>query len=255
MDVFEACEAMVKAADPDRYVAALFAPAAGRKYLFALYAFNLEIARVAEAVRQPMLGEIRLQWWRETVEQAQQDRPREHDVARALAATFAEVDLPLALFDRMLEARIFDSSPESFETLDALETYADQTSGNLVRLAQAALGESNEDLAREAGLAYGLIGILRAIPFHAQRNKHFLGGSLLAQTVKERALAHLAAASRAARRSGMSVAALPAATVPLYAKALAKHPHAVALYRRQWAILRAATTGRFRTPPLDRSSP
>jgi len=255
MDAFEACEAMVKAADPDRYIAALFAPAARRKYLFALYAFNLEIAKVAEAVRQPMLGEIRLQWWRETVEQAQQGRPREHDVARALAATFAETDLPFELFDQMLQARLFDSDTASFESLDALEAYADQTSGNLMRLAQAVLGESNAPLAREAGLAYGLIGILRAIPFHALRNKHFLGGSLPAQAVKERALAHLAAASRAARRDGMSMAALPAATVPLYAKALARHPHDVALYRRQWAILRAAATGRFRTPASDRSSP
>ena len=103
MDAFEACEAMVKAADPDRYIAALFAPAARRRYLFALYAFNLEIAKVAEAVRQPMLGEIRLQWWRETLEGARAGKPRTHDVARALADTFAEVELPAALFDAMVE--------------------------------------------------------------------------------------------------------------------------------------------------------
>ena len=45
--------------------------------LFALYAFNHEVARVAETVREPMLGAIRLEWWRETVEGA-----REGDAAQ-----------------------------------------------------------------------------------------------------------------------------------------------------------------------------
>ena len=82
--------ASVRAADPDRYFAALFAPAALRPFLFALYAFNAEVARVAETVREPMLGAIRLEWWRETVEGAAKGAPRNHDVARGLAALFAE---------------------------------------------------------------------------------------------------------------------------------------------------------------------
>ena len=43
----------------------LFAPAEHRGALFALYAFNLEVARVREVVREPLAGEIRLQWWRD----------------------------------------------------------------------------------------------------------------------------------------------------------------------------------------------
>ena len=60
----------MRAADPDRYFSALFAPAPARPLLLALYAFNHEVARVAETVREPMLGAIRLEWWRETVEGA-----------------------------------------------------------------------------------------------------------------------------------------------------------------------------------------
>ncbi|HEX4270168.1 MAG TPA: squalene/phytoene synthase family protein, partial [Rhizomicrobium sp.] len=81
--------ASVRTADPDRYFSALFAPANLRPFLFALYAFNAEVARVAESVREPMLGAIRLEWWRETAEGASRASPRNHDVARGLVALFA----------------------------------------------------------------------------------------------------------------------------------------------------------------------
>ncbi|MGZ8323236.1 MAG: squalene/phytoene synthase family protein, partial [Rhodoplanes sp.] len=63
MDSYAHCEALVRAADKDRFLASLFAPAERRRRLFALYAFNAEIARVREVVRTPIAGEIRLQWW------------------------------------------------------------------------------------------------------------------------------------------------------------------------------------------------
>ena len=90
--------ASVRAADPDRYFSALFAPAPLRPLLFALYAFNHEVARVAETVREPMLGAIRLEWWRETVEGAAKGTPRNHDVARGLAALFADRAVALGGF-------------------------------------------------------------------------------------------------------------------------------------------------------------
>jgi len=66
----EACAALVRRADPDRYFASLFAPAEIRPYLFALYAFNHELARIGETVHEPMMGQIRLQWWREAIDGA-----------------------------------------------------------------------------------------------------------------------------------------------------------------------------------------
>src|ERR1700753_2067556 len=111
----------VRAADPDRYFATLFAPAPVRVFLFALYAFNHEVARVAETVREPMLGAIRLEWWRETVGGAHQGNPRNHDVARGLAALFQAFPLPIADFETLIAARSFDASAESFASLAALE--------------------------------------------------------------------------------------------------------------------------------------
>src|ERR671936_425398 len=67
--------ALVRRHDRDRFQTALFAPAARREALFALYAFNYEIARVRERVREPILGRIRLEWWRETIAAAYEGGP------------------------------------------------------------------------------------------------------------------------------------------------------------------------------------
>src|SRR5437763_15284123 len=131
---FAACEATVRRADPDRYFSVLFAPADKRPLLFGLYAFNHELAHIGEVVREPMMGEIRLQWWRETVEGAREGKPRAHDVALALAEVFRHFDLSPELFDAMIDARAFDISSEPFRDDAARDAYLDAASGNLMRL-------------------------------------------------------------------------------------------------------------------------
>src|SRR6201996_909183 len=113
----------VRDADPDRYFATLFAPPAMRPHLFALYAFNADVARVAESVREPMLGAIRLEWWRETGEGAFKGNPRNHDVARGLSALFAERGLALAPFEAAITVRAFDSSADRLPDFTAFEAY------------------------------------------------------------------------------------------------------------------------------------
>jgi len=234
-----ACEETVRRGDPDRYFSALFAPADKRPFLHALYALNVELARVAETAREPMLAEIRLAWWRETVEGAREGRPRNHDLARALAETLAANDLPQALFDGMIAARSFDASPEVFADMAALEAYADATSGNLMRLAARVLGEARDDLAREAGIAYALAGLLRSIPFHAARGKRFMAETLLGEAA-DAARSHFETARRMAMPRDAFAAYLPAALVPLYLRR-----NDPPLWRRQLVFLRAAVGGRL----------
>ncbi|HEY5239730.1 MAG TPA: phytoene/squalene synthase family protein [Rhizomicrobium sp.] len=272
----EPCEAHVKSVDRPRYFSALFAPKEKRAHLFALYAFNSEIARVGESVREPMMGEIRLQWWRETVEAAREGKPRNHDVAVALAELFKTVDLPQNLFDVMIDARAFDFSPDVFADFAALETYADATSGSLMKLAARALGAGDERdaQAREAGIAYALVGLLRAIPFHAARRKLYLpmdllnavdltpdeifaghGGVKLKAVINQLALKakEKLNAARAFGKPGKALPAfLPASLVPLYLKRVTKprfdpfrDPADVPTHRLQWALLSAATRRKF----------
>ena len=84
--MLSACGEIVRTGDPDRFRTALFATPEAREHLFALYAFNLEIAKIAPMVSEPMLGEIRLQWWREALDQIYGDGPvRAHEVTTPLA--------------------------------------------------------------------------------------------------------------------------------------------------------------------------
>ena len=256
--------ASVRAADPDRYFSALFAPAAARPFLFALYAFNAETARVAETVREPMLGAIRLEWWRETAEGAARATPRNHDVARGLAALFETHRLALADFEAMIAARAFDSSADRHADFTALETYLDATGGTVMRLAIRILG-GDAGQARAAALAYGLTGLLRSLAFHNGRHKLYLPLDLLsavgltpeeffilrhdqrvdavAHQVALRAQDHFADARKA--RPGTALAALlPAALVPLYLRRLGT-PRDVPVHRRQMALLSAAMRKRL----------
>jgi len=264
-DAFAACERMVRAADPDRYFSALFAPAALRPFLFVLYAFNVEVARVAETVREPMLGAIRLEWWRETAEGAAKGTPRNHDVARGLAELLARHPQALAGLEALIAARAFDSSAGHFADFVALENYVDATSGALMRLAIAVLGGDTR-LAREAGLAYGLTGLLRALPFHNARHKLYLPLDLLAAVnltpeeffilkhdprldavahqIALRARDHWLAARRGPRPGPALAALLPAALVPLYLRKLGS-PKDVPVHRRQMALLSAAMRRRL----------
>ena len=263
--------AAVRAADPDRYFATLFAPAAQRPYLFAFYAFNAELARVAENVREPMLGEIRLEWWRETVEAAAKGVSRNHDVARGLTALFAERNLAVPDFEALIAARAFDSSPDHLADFAALENYIVSTGGAVMRLAARILvGDSAPGIQqglRDASLAYGLTGLLRALPFHSTRHKLYLPLDLLAALdLTPEAFFHLAkndsrleavvrqvslkawdafAAARRAPKPGAALAAvLPTSLVPVYLRKLSSGKD-VPIHRRQMALLSAAMRKRL----------
>ena len=168
------CTAEVRRFDPDRYFASLFAGAAGRRALVSLYAFNLEIAKIRETVSEPLLGRIRLQWWREAVEGIYAGAPRNHAVVDALAETVARHGLTRARLEAMIDGRERDLDDAPFETVDELVAYAGATSGELSCLALEALGAAGAavpEAARSAGIAWALVGLLRAIPFHATQGR------------------------------------------------------------------------------------
>ena len=247
----------VRKADPDRYFASLFASREDRPYLHALYAFNHEVAHVAESVREPMLGAIRLEWWRESAQGAAQGNPRPHDVVRGLFHLFAERGLSLASVEAIIAARAFDSSADYFSDFAALEEYLDASGGGLMRLA-AQLLKGDPGLVRDAALAYGLAGLLRSLPFHNRRHKLYLPLELLnaegltpdaffalendprvarvVDQVMRRAREHFQAARQVRPRAALA-AMLPAALVPVYLKRVGK---AVPIHRRQMALLSAA---------------
>jgi NADH dehydrogenase [ubiquinone] 1 alpha subcomplex assembly factor 6 len=207
--------ALVRRYDRDRYLTALFAPRVQREGLFALYAFNAEIARVREAVSQPMLGQIRLQWWRDAIAAAYAGAPpRRHEAAAPLAAAIGRFGLSRAPLDRLVDARERDLDDRPPASLAALEDYAEASSAALVRLALEVLGVRGaavEEAGRAIGIAYALAGLLRAMPFHARAGRRYIPEDVAAAAgLDPRDYAELRAGP-ALRRAAASLAAAAAA--------------------------------------------
>jgi phytoene synthase len=182
-DARRACGAQARSADRERFLCSLFAPEPARGDLWALLAFNAEIARTREVVSEPALGEIRLQWWREAIDAAYANTAPTHPVVRALAAAIGRARPPRARFERLLLARQHDLTDDPMPDLAALEDYADATSGELSVLALDLLGvaaPAAQRAARHVGIAWALTGILRATPFLAAQRRLLLPADLLA---------------------------------------------------------------------------
>jgi phytoene synthase len=190
MDAFAHCEALVRAADKDRFVATLFAPAALRGALYALYAFNVEVARVRDVAREPLAGEIRLQWWSDVLDGAGRGDVAANPVAAALLTTIDRHRLPRSRLDALIEARRFDLYDEPMATFAELERYAEAASAGLIALAARILegghGADIDALARHAGIAHATTGLLRALPAHTARGQLYVPLDVLARHGAER---------------------------------------------------------------------
>jgi NADH dehydrogenase [ubiquinone] 1 alpha subcomplex assembly factor 6 len=218
----------VRRYDRDRFVTALFAAPERREDLFTLYAFNLEIARIRETVREPMLGQIRLQWWRDNLGNG---RAIGHPVGEAIN----KLDLPRPLLDRLIDARELDMQDRPPQSAQELMAYIEDSAGGLCQLAALILGggdNASQEAARQVGQAWGLLGLMRARKFLPDEDpKH------LAEHVEQ----HL----RAARALKVAKAARPALLVARladhYLKALRAADYD--LENRQWS--------RINTRPLS----
>ncbi|MBZ9760284.1 phytoene/squalene synthase family protein [Mesorhizobium sp. CA8] len=172
-----------RAADHDRYLSALYAPADKRDALLALYAFNAEIAGVRDRIHEPLPGEVRLQWWRDVIA-AEGDTETGHPTADALRATIAAYHLPKAAFENMLEARIFDLYDDPMPSRTDLEGYCGETAAALIQLAAMVLDPAAApgfaDLAGRAGCAQAIAGLLLLLPLHRRRGQCFVPADILA---------------------------------------------------------------------------
>lgn len=174
------CRDMVKQDDRARYETVLFAPRSQQAGLWALYAFNQEVAKTRESVTEPTLGEIRLQWWRDVVGELRSGTVREHPVVSALAALKLSEPV-LKLLDNLIDARGRDLYDEGPADQTALENYADSVGGTLSEAALWLCHNGNPTaeevaLVRQTGSAWAMLGLVRAIPFHWASNRNYVPG-------------------------------------------------------------------------------
>jgi phytoene synthase len=271
-DAFAYCAELVRTADRDRFLSSLFAPAPHRGALHALYAFNVEVARVREVAREPLPGEIRLQWWSEVVNGERAEEAAANPVASALLTVIERHRLAGPALTALLDAHRFDLYDEPMATLADLEAYGRKTSSVLLALAAQILaggaGEVTETVANPAGIAYAIAGLIRAFPLHAARGQLYVPLELLERHGVEpqdvfagrssknlhAALAELqAVARRHLLAAHQRIATLPDAALPAFLPVALVRPSLDRLarcdpfapaelspWRRQWLIWRAA---------------
>jgi phytoene synthase len=275
-DAFAHCARLVREADKDRFLATLFAPAESRPALLALYAFDIEIARVPTVAKQAIAGEIRLQWWREVLEGKRNDEARANPVAAALIETLDKYRLARTTLVDLADARTFELYDDPFATLTELEAYAERSHAPGMMCAAAILGIVGMKVptaARHAAIATVICDLLRSFPSRVSRghlhvpldvlNRHGVQPSdVLAGQSSDGLLVALAEMRGLVREhvrafkglvSAVPAAAvpafLPAAVIPLYLdrmEAKSYQPFHTAIevpqWRRQWALWRAART-------------
>ncbi|MGE3141826.1 MAG: squalene/phytoene synthase family protein [Hyphomonadaceae bacterium] len=183
----ESLDELVRRVDEDRWLASRFAPGATRPALAAIYALNYEIARTAEAVTNETLGDIRLAWWREAIQEIHAGAPpRAHPALEAYAASGPAADM-LPVWEALIAARESDLTPAPFEGWTDLQAYVEATAGGVIKLAiaaclgrEAARPRQLSQFAAKAGQVWGYAGLVRAAPYWAARGRTFLPAKLMA---------------------------------------------------------------------------
>lgn len=171
--------AKLRELDRDRYLAALLVPERHRTALATLWLFNAEIGRLRDVVREPMAGEIRLQWWSDALGAGAAGHP----TADALIALMEARGLPLHAFQTYLTARIFDLYDDPMPDRDTFETYAGETASILLQLGALVIdadraGEAAE-VAGHGGVLQVIAGTLLLMPIHCRRGQLFVPGDIV----------------------------------------------------------------------------
>lgn len=274
----DTCLTMLRDMDRDRYLACLLSPEDKRADLSALYAFNAEIARIRDIVREPLPGEVRMQWWRDLLEGTPHGESLANPIAAALLDAIDTHNLPRKTLIDMIEARIFDLYDDVFDDRNALEGYAGETASALIQLSSIVLSPSdaaiNAEAAGHAGVAQAMAGMLLLMPLHRRRGQVYVPLDMLSAVGLDReaflegkdaariaaaieifcvhALDHLEKARKAVIPKSVFPAFIPVSlTGPVIANArragarLFEQDIQPSQLRRQWQLAKASFLRRF----------
>ncbi len=247
----EACAELVQRGDPDRFLAVIAAPPAARARLFLLYAFNLEVARAPWVTQEALIAEMRLQWWRDVVENAASGAARAHEVAGPLHELIRSHSLPIDVLDALIAARRWDVHREPHAGEGDLHAYLDDTGAGLMWLAARVLGAGDEAEAaiRAFGWATAAANYLRAVPDLQARGRQPLPVGVTAQQLARLGLEKLTLARKARKAISRQVA--PALLAGWQTEALLRQVAAgqiapsLSEFGMRWRLLQQSMTGRW----------
>jgi phytoene synthase len=276
----EAVQQQLRLRDTDLYFSSLFVPEAKRGAVQALYAFAAEVSRAPFLVSEAALGEIRLQWWHDTVDGIFHGDAQDSPVAQGLAEAARVGDLPKHALLNLIKAHQFDLYSDPMPSLNDLEAYLGETQSAVIQMTASIL---NADDALEcseasglAGVAYGLASLLKALPQWLGQHSNFIPADMMAARgldleklrapefeaargvllgeLREHARARLSQARKLdwTIKPGLKPAFLHVALTESYLDALrnagaslVKKPVELAQWRKQWILWKAAKSESF----------
>ena len=184
------CAALLRERSIDRYLSTLFLPSDIRRDVYALYAFDAEISHIRSMIKEPMMGEIRLQWWRDIIGGDRAGEANNNPVAAELLRAIATNNLPTMGFDNYLKAKVFDLYNDPMPDTGTFEGYAGetasflfhQTASIIARSTGVAIAGELAECAGHAGVSWTIVDVLKNLPIHRSRHQCFVSGDILAKT-------------------------------------------------------------------------
>ena len=160
---------------PDYYLSALLAPSKTRNDLITLAAFIGDVQRIVSTLSDPMIAEIRLQWWRDQLQGIHSGGMSGNPIADALSKTIVNHDLDPGKFIDFLDAKTTELQPVPFATehnyLVHLNTGDVQTFALIAQVLGIEQTPKRRDFLTYAGTAYGITRTLRALRNEAEHGR------------------------------------------------------------------------------------
>ena len=179
------CSEMIEKDDHDRYLTTLFADADKRRSLNTLYAFNIELSKVLDSSKEPLVSEIKLQWWHDSLEAIQNGSIANHPILEEMSVLLQKCEVSIEDLLVLIDSRRYELRDTHAKTLKDLVNFCRLTAGTLNRLTLQILNpnscHSDHHHAEQMGTAWGLVGIIRAISFHAASQRCLIPKDLLEQ--------------------------------------------------------------------------
>ncbi|KAG9036994.1 hypothetical protein FRB95_007289 [Tulasnella sp. JGI-2019a] len=181
-DPFTFCRNQVRKHDYDSFLLHYFYPRRTHDAYFALKAFNVELAMVRDVVSKPIIGQMRMQFWRDAVKSIQEDRPPHHPIAEALYRASKDSNIPAYHLKRIIDARDRDLFAPTYMSIDNVTDYAEATSSTMLYSLLSILNLSKSDTfshaASHIGVASSFVTLLRGLPFHASKRRMIIPADL-----------------------------------------------------------------------------
>ncbi|KAL9974858.1 hypothetical protein ACROYT_G011954 [Oculina patagonica] len=176
------CINLVRNLDYENYLCVLLLPKSSRASVFAVRAFNVELARIQDVVSEQTIGRMRLQFWRDSLENTFQGNPPQQPVALELAEAITKHKLNKGWFTRLIDARERSLDNRPHETTNALEEHGENTVSSVFYLILECLGVKDvqaDHAASHLGKAIGVVTLLRSTPFHGSKGKVYIPNNVM----------------------------------------------------------------------------